>query len=248
MKYVLMFTNRPDLDAAVDPERAQAVYEKIYEWFEENGAGSPTRGAELHRRETATTVKHGDDGAGRRRRPVQRGQGGHRRLQRHRRPRPGRRDRADQDLAARSSSPASPSRSARWSRTTASSSDDAEQRPPRTASSRAPCARRPACWWPPVAPVRRLRRRRGGGAGRGRRGADVLAPRRAARPARRLAADGRHAATRSTCCGTRDRQDALASAGRRAAHDGQRRTAPTTGSRCCSPAATRRSAPRPGWR
>ena len=34
MKYVLMFTSRPDLDGEVDPEAAQAVYKQVYAWFE----------------------------------------------------------------------------------------------------------------------------------------------------------------------------------------------------------------------
>jgi hypothetical protein len=64
MKYVLMFTSRPDLDDAVDPEHAQAVYKRIYEWFQEQGAAGRVAdgGAELHPVSTATTVKHGDDG------------------------------------------------------------------------------------------------------------------------------------------------------------------------------------------
>jgi hypothetical protein len=64
MKYVLMFTSRPDFDAAVDPEHAQAVYKRVYEWFQENGAAGriADSGAELHPVSTATTVKHGDDG------------------------------------------------------------------------------------------------------------------------------------------------------------------------------------------
>ena len=43
MKYVLMYTNRPDLDAAVPPERQQEVYQAIYGWFEKHGSVSPTR-------------------------------------------------------------------------------------------------------------------------------------------------------------------------------------------------------------
>ena len=62
MKYVLMFTSRPDLNAAVDPELGQAVYKKVYEWFVENGDKFADSGAELLGIETATTVKHGDDG------------------------------------------------------------------------------------------------------------------------------------------------------------------------------------------
>ena len=45
MKYVLMYTNRPDLDAAVPPERQQAVYQAIYAWFgRARGVRSPTAG------------------------------------------------------------------------------------------------------------------------------------------------------------------------------------------------------------
>lgn len=36
MKYVIMFTSTPELDAAVPPERAQDVYSRIYEWFGAN--------------------------------------------------------------------------------------------------------------------------------------------------------------------------------------------------------------------
>jgi hypothetical protein len=61
MKYVLMFTSRPDLAANADPEAAHAVYKRVYEWFQEN-AEVLEGGAELLGIETATTVKHGDDG------------------------------------------------------------------------------------------------------------------------------------------------------------------------------------------
>ena len=63
MKYVLMYTSRPDLDASTDPEAAQAVYKRIYEWFGENAGVMADSGAELLGVETATTVKHGPDGA-----------------------------------------------------------------------------------------------------------------------------------------------------------------------------------------
>ena len=63
MKYVLMFTSRPDLNASVDPELGQAVYKKVYEWFQENAEIMADSGAELLGIETATTVKHGDGGA-----------------------------------------------------------------------------------------------------------------------------------------------------------------------------------------
>ncbi len=64
MKYVLMFTSRPDLGDAIDPEHAQAVYRQVYEWFGEHGAAGHIAdgGAELHPVTTATTVKAGDDG------------------------------------------------------------------------------------------------------------------------------------------------------------------------------------------
>jgi hypothetical protein len=63
MKYVLMYTSRPDLDANADPEAAQALYKRVYEWFGENGGIMADSGAELLGVETATTVKHGEDGA-----------------------------------------------------------------------------------------------------------------------------------------------------------------------------------------
>ncbi|WP_374313923.1 YciI family protein [Microbacterium sp.] len=61
MKYVLMFTSTPELDAAVPPERAQEVYGRIYEWFGEHAEHLDDSGAELHPVSTATTVKHGGD-------------------------------------------------------------------------------------------------------------------------------------------------------------------------------------------
>lgn len=62
MKYVLMYTNRPDLDEAVPPERLQAVYQQIFGWFEKHGAVISDAGLELQGRETATAVKSGDNG------------------------------------------------------------------------------------------------------------------------------------------------------------------------------------------
>lgn len=62
MKYVLMFTSQPDLQA--DEQRVQAVYAQVYEWFQTHGAAGKIaeQGAELHGVETATTVKSGDGG------------------------------------------------------------------------------------------------------------------------------------------------------------------------------------------
>ncbi|MFN8189010.1 MAG: YciI family protein [Nocardioidaceae bacterium] len=64
MKYVLMFTSRPDLADAIDPELAKQVYAATYQWFQEHGAAGriADSGAELHPVTTATTIKHGDDG------------------------------------------------------------------------------------------------------------------------------------------------------------------------------------------
>jgi hypothetical protein len=62
MKYVLMFTSRPDLDAAVEPEQAKEVYERVYRWFGEHADQIADSGAELHPVSTATTVRHAADG------------------------------------------------------------------------------------------------------------------------------------------------------------------------------------------
>ena len=62
MKYVLMFTSRPDLDATIDRETMEADYKKIYEWFTTNADQIADGGAELLGTETATTVKHGPEG------------------------------------------------------------------------------------------------------------------------------------------------------------------------------------------
>ncbi|RHW27995.1 hypothetical protein D0Z08_06870 [Nocardioides immobilis] len=59
MKYVLMFTSDPAQLADVSEADAQAVYGKIYAWFQENAAVITDSGAELQPVETATTVKHG---------------------------------------------------------------------------------------------------------------------------------------------------------------------------------------------
>jgi hypothetical protein len=61
MKYVLMFTSTPELDDAMDPEKAQALYGDVFKWFEDHGE-KLEGGAELHPRATATTVR--GDGAG----------------------------------------------------------------------------------------------------------------------------------------------------------------------------------------
>ncbi len=63
MKYVLMYVSRPDLEAAVPPERQQEVYAQIYAWFGEHGSVIADDGAELQGPETATTIRSGGDGA-----------------------------------------------------------------------------------------------------------------------------------------------------------------------------------------
>lgn len=62
MKYVIMFTSTPELDAAVPPERAQEVYGRVYQWFTENEGVLDEAGAELQPVTTATTLRHAPDG------------------------------------------------------------------------------------------------------------------------------------------------------------------------------------------
>jgi hypothetical protein len=62
MKYVLMFTSRPDLAAGADPEAAQVPYKRVYEWFGEHAEELADSGAELLGVETATTVRFAPDG------------------------------------------------------------------------------------------------------------------------------------------------------------------------------------------
>jgi hypothetical protein len=62
MKYVIMFTSNPELDAAVPPEKMQEDYTRIYRWFQENADKISDGGAELQPVETATTVKYSDNG------------------------------------------------------------------------------------------------------------------------------------------------------------------------------------------
>ena len=57
MKYVIMFTSRPDLDEAVPPERRAAVYQEIFGWFDRHRAQIADAGAELEPVSTATTVR-----------------------------------------------------------------------------------------------------------------------------------------------------------------------------------------------
>ncbi len=61
MKYVIMFTSTPELDAAVSPEHAEQVYRRVYEWFGTHNEVITDSGAELQPVTTATTVTHGGD-------------------------------------------------------------------------------------------------------------------------------------------------------------------------------------------
>ncbi|HVL62211.1 MAG TPA: YciI family protein [Microbacterium sp.] len=58
MKYVIMFTSTPELDAAVSPEHAEQVYRRVYEWFGTHADRITDSGAELQPVTTATTVAH----------------------------------------------------------------------------------------------------------------------------------------------------------------------------------------------
>ena len=62
MKYVLMFTSRPDLDGAVPPEQWQETYKAIFGWFQAHASVITDSGAELKGPETATSVKTGENG------------------------------------------------------------------------------------------------------------------------------------------------------------------------------------------
>jgi hypothetical protein len=59
VKYVIMFTSTPELDAAVSPEHAEQVYRRVYEWFGTHADQISDNGAELQPVTTATTVTHG---------------------------------------------------------------------------------------------------------------------------------------------------------------------------------------------
>lgn len=62
MKYVIMFTSTPALDAQVAPEVAQDVYGRVYQWFQDNEAAIDESGAELQPVDTATTLRSGAQG------------------------------------------------------------------------------------------------------------------------------------------------------------------------------------------
>jgi hypothetical protein len=62
MRYVLVYSNRPDLAATVPPELMGQAYGAIAGWFEEHGAAFVGCGAQLEDPGTAKTVRHTADG------------------------------------------------------------------------------------------------------------------------------------------------------------------------------------------
>ena len=62
MKYIVMFTFDPQLDAQVPEDRMQDLYARAYQWYADNAAQIADGGAQLQPVETATTVKHRQGG------------------------------------------------------------------------------------------------------------------------------------------------------------------------------------------
>jgi hypothetical protein len=62
MKYVLVYSTRPDLLAAVPPEQVGQAYGAIAGWFDEHDAAFVGCGAQLEDADTAKTVRNAPDG------------------------------------------------------------------------------------------------------------------------------------------------------------------------------------------
>lgn len=62
MKYVIMFSSDPRLDAEVAPEALQAEYAAIFQWYQDHDADIADGGAELQPVHTATTTRYGEEG------------------------------------------------------------------------------------------------------------------------------------------------------------------------------------------
>ena len=62
MKYVIMFTFDPELDAQVPADRMQGLYGRAYQWYTDNAAQIADGGAQQQPDETATTEKYGQSG------------------------------------------------------------------------------------------------------------------------------------------------------------------------------------------
>ncbi len=63
MKYVIMFTFDPELDAHVPADLMQGLYGRAYQWYGDNAAQIAEGGVQLQPVETATTVKYGESGS-----------------------------------------------------------------------------------------------------------------------------------------------------------------------------------------
>ena len=63
MKYVIMFTFDPELDAQVPQDRMQGILGRAYQWYGDNAAHIADGGAQLQPVETATTVKYSESGS-----------------------------------------------------------------------------------------------------------------------------------------------------------------------------------------
>lgn len=59
MKYVIMFTSTPEADAQLSAEQGEALYARVYEWFQQHDDAIADGGAELQPADTATTVRGG---------------------------------------------------------------------------------------------------------------------------------------------------------------------------------------------
>lgn len=59
MKYVIMFTASPEVEASLTSDEGKELYGKVYRWFEANDAHIVEAGAELQPVHTATTVRGG---------------------------------------------------------------------------------------------------------------------------------------------------------------------------------------------
>lgn len=61
MKYVIMFTTTPELDAAASPEQVEQAHRRTYDWFGMHSEVMTESGAQLQPVTTATTVRYGDE-------------------------------------------------------------------------------------------------------------------------------------------------------------------------------------------
>ncbi|MGN8026806.1 YciI family protein [Microbacterium sp. 22242] len=62
MKYVIMFTETPESYRDVSEERHQQIYQRVWDWFQDNDGEIADGGAQLQPVATATTVKSGPNG------------------------------------------------------------------------------------------------------------------------------------------------------------------------------------------